>query len=337
MLGSILVAGFLLFVLSGSDASELTVQNSSSATDVRMFDYDMCPRGAVFSDQQLTTAKTRSRLECANRCSSTVGCEAFNVCPDDLPGAFTCHLLSDRNPQGCDGLTAAPSSDCRYAAKELQELQELICQNGGTSNGTHCKCPPEFSGTWCERLIWAVYVKVSVVCRFTGYSPTRVFVRTTNMSFDVDWATAKAGFDDPHDTSRKGDFFIGLENLHIFTQQFRYWNKMNMNHDGGKQAIPKYYGFRVGPESSNYTLTYEYYEKQAGSLALDGFSPEEPRPFSTRDHDVHGCVAQRGYMGWYGPNCDGYSLFADVIIWPKKVGVDVEITKATWNMYRLVI
>nr|KAG5701579.1 hypothetical protein BaRGS_024829 [Batillaria attramentaria] len=99
------------------------------------------------------------------------------------------------------------------------------------------------------------------------------------MSFDVDWATAKAGFDDPHDTSRKGDFFIGLENLHIFTQQFRYWNKMNMNHDGGKQAIPKYYGFRVGPESSNYTLTYEYYEKQAGVLPCARFCSLEESSF----------------------------------------------------------
>ncbi|KAK7489469.1 hypothetical protein BaRGS_00019268 [Batillaria attramentaria] len=147
MPGFNLVAGFLLFVLSGAHASELTVQNSSSATDVRTFDYDTCPRGAVFRDQQLTKVKTRSRLECADRCSSTVGCEAFNVCPDDLPGAFTCHLLSDRNPQGCDGLTAAPSSDCRYAAKRCP------CQNGGTWNGHYCKCPVEFTGSCCERFI----------------------------------------------------------------------------------------------------------------------------------------------------------------------------------------
>ncbi|KAK7476382.1 hypothetical protein BaRGS_00032382 [Batillaria attramentaria] len=80
-------------------------------------DFTLCPRGSVFTGPELTSLSGGSAADCAKNCSQTSGCEAFNVCPDHMSGAVTCHLLSDNNPQGCAGLSPSPFPDCRYVAR----------------------------------------------------------------------------------------------------------------------------------------------------------------------------------------------------------------------------
>ncbi|KAK7489470.1 hypothetical protein BaRGS_00019269 [Batillaria attramentaria] len=180
-------------------------------------------------------------------------------------------------------------------------------------------------------MLFAYLFNGQVSCSLGGWVPNWTFLRKTNTSFEMDWATAKAGNAHPEDIANTKDYFIGLENLHFLTSQSYYRAKLELKHTGGR--INLYYnGFMVGPETSSYTLTY--HSVDVSHRGRNGFSPHEPRMFSTRDHDVYGCVTQKGYIGWYGPDCADYSLFADVITWPMTVDQLVEVTSMSLVMYR---
>lgn len=108
--GAILVAVFLMRF------------HENGALAYKSFELDMCPSASVLAGHELTSVQGRSTLDCAATCSRTEGCEAFNVCPQDLSGAVTCELLTDRNLQSCVGPSVAPSPPCLYVVYILFPL-----------------------------------------------------------------------------------------------------------------------------------------------------------------------------------------------------------------------
>ncbi|KAK7487232.1 hypothetical protein BaRGS_00021460 [Batillaria attramentaria] len=97
-----------------------------------------------------------------------------------------------------------------------------------------------------------------------------------------------------------------------------------MSRVGGGYSSAKYRGFTIGPESSGFELAFDSFQ---GNNSADGLTATPPLVFSTRDHDVNGCAAARGYPGWYGSDCAGYSHFADVLLWPVN---ETEVGEMYW-------
>ena len=58
---------------------------------------------------------------------------------------------------------------------------------------------------------------------------------------------------------------------------------------------------------------------EAGPNAVvteNGFAAADPVVFCTQDRDTNNCAGTKGAPGWYGSDCNGYSLFVDIPKWP---------------------
>nr|KAG5699868.1 hypothetical protein BaRGS_034642 [Batillaria attramentaria] len=105
------------------------------------------------------------------------------------------------------------------------------------------------------------------------------------------------------------NFFIGLDNLHRLLQQSTYQTNILFEFNSRTAtSVNCYYDFKVGSETTAYSLTYAYYAPSFGP-ADEGFSLANPVIFSTSDNDPNGCVASKGAPGWYGADCVGPALF----------------------------
>ena len=71
-------------------------------------------------------------------------------------------------------------------------------------------------------------------------------------NFNINWAQLKAGLiSDLLNNHNPSNFFIGLDNLHTLLSQADYRLHLSLYHAGHY-----YNNFHIGPESSNYELTY---------------------------------------------------------------------------------
>ena len=69
----------------------------------------------------------------------------------------------------------------------------------------------------------------------------------------------------------------------------------------------EYFTFPLAPWS---------YRPRWDGLGDNGFEATPPLLFSTHDRDANNCTRKKGAPGWYGSDCNGYSLFVDNMTWP---------------------
>ncbi|XP_070193899.1 fibrinogen-like protein 1 [Littorina saxatilis] len=120
------------------------------------------------------------------------------------------------------------------------------------------------------------------------------------------WDDANRGFGDDLNTSNAStNFFIGLDRLHLLLGQAEYTIDLNNMYDNwSNKGRPNYHNITVGPESSNYRLSYSEFTISDGHVVDNGLAANSPIEFSTPDHDTNGCNASS--PGWYGSDCRGF-------------------------------
>ncbi|KAK7106061.1 hypothetical protein V1264_017361 [Littorina saxatilis] len=307
------------------------------ASNVTAERYTVCPRGSTFNGRELFSCRRRSKLDCVQKCAHTEGCIGINVCPTGYDRKVSCSFLSEQSPDGCDALDAATDQTCFFVQKAV--LQKT-CQNGGTLNGNVCQCPIQYGGEYCHRYIRdcreayengytsssfnGVYLiqpmttsqPFWVQCDF-DYDGAMYVMKWKSMSLDVTWNQAKVGFgEDLEQNPNSNNFFIGLDNLHHLTSESSHRALVWMS-ASPSTAAAFYHNFTIGSEMRDYDLTYDSFV--AGPNApntQNGFTAAAPLVFSSQDRDTNNCTSTRGAPGWYGSDCKGYSLFADIPIWP---------------------
>ncbi|XP_053688563.1 microfibril-associated glycoprotein 4-like [Sabethes cyaneus] len=112
------------------------------------------------------------------------------------------------------------------------------------------------------------------------------------------WSDYKNGFG-----SLEGEFWYGLDRIHLFTSTSRHEIMFALTDSGGKTAIPKFSSFAIGNETELYKI------KDLGSFTGSGgdsFSYHRGMNFSThdRDNDLYSMNCARNYYGaWWYKNC----------------------------------
>ncbi|ESO84853.1 hypothetical protein LOTGIDRAFT_97846, partial [Lottia gigantea] len=101
-----------------------------------------------------------------------------------------------------------------------------------------------------------------------------------------------------------GEFWLGLENMHLLTTQESYTLRVDMETSNTKFYYAMYNEFRIENETEGYSL--QYGNMTAGNLG-DGLSTAKGRPFSTRDRDRdnwgYGNCAQFYHSGFWLDRC----------------------------------
>ncbi|XP_062264760.1 microfibril-associated glycoprotein 4-like [Platichthys flesus] len=98
-----------------------------------------------------------------------------------------------------------------------------------------------------------------------------------------------------------GEYWLGLENIHLLTQSKSYELRIEMVDFEGAKAFVQYSSFTVGPEHEGYTLTFSGFKDGGAGNSL---SEHNSQKFSTfdKDQDTHSSNCAKAYLGgwWYG-------------------------------------
>lgn len=118
--------------------------------------------------------------------------------------------------------------------------------------------------------------------------------------FHRTWSDFKAGFGDT-----SGNYWLGNDQLHTLTLDNKYKLRVELQSKAsGLWYAAEYDTFRVGDESTQYTLTVGGF---SGNVSSDGLNYQNGMKFSTknRDNDVYSdfdCAQSRNGGFWYS-NC----------------------------------
>ncbi|CAL8264339.1 unnamed protein product [Lota lota] len=131
--------------------------------------------------------------------------------------------------------------------------------------------------------------------------------------FNRSWTEYKNGFGD-----KSGEFWFGNENLHYLTDQGNYSLRIILGDLEGSQRYAEYNNFRVGPEKSDYPLSFGAYSGTAGDALAGGYqvgvsawASHQGARFSTYDRDndnYKGSCAQEDKGGWWFNRCHSANL-----------------------------
>ncbi|EDO50047.1 predicted protein, partial [Nematostella vectensis] len=120
-----------------------------------------------------------------------------------------------------------------------------------------------------------------------------------SVDFYRGWDEYKWGFGD-----KNGEFWLGLENIHVMTSQKRYRLRFDMEDFEGNTCYAEYDGFKVG-EVTNYKLVYM--KKKTSSGDAENSFGNVGREFTTkdRDHDAipNGNCAYLYKGAWWHNSC----------------------------------
>ncbi|KAG7227728.1 hypothetical protein INR49_029493 [Caranx melampygus] len=115
------------------------------------------------------------------------------------------------------------------------------------------------------------------------------------VNFYMKWDHYKTGFG-----SAAGEYWLGLETMHLMTQAKTYELRVDMEDFEGQRVFAQYSSFSVDPESEGYRLNLGGFVK--GS-AGDSLSTHNGQKFTTtdKDQDTHGSNCARLAYGafWY--------------------------------------
>ncbi|XP_056456938.1 fibrinogen-like protein 1 isoform X2 [Gadus chalcogrammus] len=134
--------------------------------------------------------------------------------------------------------------------------------------------------------------------------------------FNRSWTEYKNGFGDK---SGAGELWFGNENLHYLTDQGNYSVRIILGDFEGSQSYAEYNNFRVGPEQSDYRLSFGAYSGTAGDalsgnyqVGVSGWASHQGAKFSTYDRDndnyAKGKCAQEDKGGWWFNRCHSAHL-----------------------------
>ncbi|KAM7381242.1 hypothetical protein PAMA_012204 [Pampus argenteus] len=116
-----------------------------------------------------------------------------------------------------------------------------------------------------------------------------------SVNFFMKWDHYKAGFG-----SAAGEYWLGLETMHLLTQAKTYELRVDMEDFEGQNVFAHYAAFSVGPETEGYMLNLGGFIKGA---AGDSLSVHNGQKFTTtdKDQDKHGQNCARLCNGgfWY--------------------------------------
>ncbi|XP_037547470.1 microfibril-associated glycoprotein 4-like [Nematolebias whitei] len=144
------------------------------------------------------------------------------------------------------------------------------------------------------------------------------------VNFFMKWDHYKNGFG-----SAAGEYWLGLETMHLLTQVKNYELRVDMEDFDGQKVFAHYAAFSVGPESEGYKLNLGTFVKGA---AGDSLSLHNGQKFTTtdKDQDTHPSNCARLAYGafWYaacfGANPNGIYTWGPS---PQAAGVQ-------WNTFR---
>jgi ficolin len=128
---------------------------------------------------------------------------------------------------------------------------------------------------------------------------TRIFNKVDRTSaFDGTWNSYRSPFG-----NLLGNYWIGLDNMHSLTADFRMKVRFELTSDRGAPNFIEYATFRVLSESDKYQLILS--TKIGGNL-FDNADYHTNMPFSTpdRDNDLSGSNCARSLSGgWWFQSC----------------------------------
>ncbi|XP_028976086.2 microfibril-associated glycoprotein 4-like [Esox lucius] len=116
-----------------------------------------------------------------------------------------------------------------------------------------------------------------------------------SVNFYRKWDEYKRGFG-----SAAGEYWLGLETMHLLTKTRKYELRVDMEDFEGKKVFAQYSSFSVGPEAEGYKLTLGDF-KDGG--AGDSLTHQNGQKFTTldKDQDVNSGNCAQIYWGafWY--------------------------------------
>ncbi|XP_013418506.1 fibrinogen-like protein 1 [Lingula anatina] len=147
---------------------------------------------------------------------------------------------------------------------------------------------------------------------------------SNKVDFNRNWAEYRKGFGD---VTR--DFWIGNENLFLFTNQDFYKLRVDLWDFYGSRVYAEYLFFKVDGERDQYMIHIANYT----GTARDGFSKHEGNKFSTYDNDndswseYHCAKDWKG--GWWYNNC-----WYVILNGPYYNETDVKYKGISWNEWK---
>ncbi|EDW02910.1 GH10950 [Drosophila grimshawi] len=146
-----------------------------------------------------------------------------------------------------------------------------------------------------------------------------------SVNFNRNWEEYKAGFGD-----LRGEFFIGLEKLHLLTQSQPHELYIYLEDFDNETRYAQYNHFVVGSEAESYSL------KELGEYsgdAKDALRPHINMKFSTPDRDndwFFGSCAKTFESGWWYLNCYYCNLNGP----HASKGADSPTPRISWNKWK---
>ncbi|XP_067427058.1 microfibril-associated glycoprotein 4-like [Thunnus thynnus] len=158
-----------------------------------------------------------------------------------------------------------------------------------------------------------------------------------NINFYRGWDQYRTGFG-----QASGEYWLGLENIHLLTQRKSYELRIEMEDFEGAKAYVHYSSFSVGPEQDGYKLSFSGFKDGGAGNSL---SEHNGQKFSTfdKDQDTHSSNCAKTYLGgwWYGEchsvNANGMYLWGSStygigINWVSWKGYDYSLKAITMKI-----
>ncbi|KAM4628796.1 angiopoietin-related protein 4-like [Polymixia lowei] len=147
----------------------------------------------------------------------------------------------------------------------------------------------------------------NVLCEMTSEGGWTVIQKRHNgsQSFNQPWEQYQKGFG-----SLNGEFWLGLENIHVLSKQGQYTLQVELSDWTGQEQSDQYQ-FRLDGEDKNYALHLEQ-ASSPGGLENAMTTGASGLPFSTsdRDNDLSADVHCAGLLsgGWWFSSCGNSNL-----------------------------
>ncbi|XP_067089748.1 microfibril-associated glycoprotein 4-like isoform X3 [Osmerus mordax] len=129
-------------------------------------------------------------------------------------------------------------------------------------------------------------------------SPVQVIQRRMDgtVNFYRKWDQYKSGFG-----QASGEYWLGLENVHLLTLRKKYELRVDMEDFEGAKVHVQYSSFSVGPENDGYQLDLSGFTDGGAGNSM---TADSGKKFSTfdKDQDTSSSNCAQNYLGgwWYG-------------------------------------
>ncbi|XP_025079714.1 uncharacterized protein LOC112555495 [Pomacea canaliculata] len=192
----------------------------------------------------------------------------------------------------------ALKSQVQNLTQRLHQLQDAIdIENTPSGQASCADIQQQYSMSGVYKLS-VENVSMSVYCDLvTDGGGWTVFQRRKDGSVDFlrNWTDYTRGFGDLN-----GEFWLGLENLHILTSSRRVEMRVDLQAYDGTRAFVVYGNYTIGNSSTNYTFNYDTFQ---GEDAGNSLLIHKGHEFATQDHGSNAHCAVTYHGGWWFNDC----------------------------------